>query len=103
MNKRVKSVFVFAGLSMLSIGILNFLSQASSVFKDFLTLNKVIGPYSGKVLYGLLIGVIIAFLYYKNTKESVLKTKNWIIFILICITIASLLIFTPFINFILGD
>ena len=101
MNKKVKSMFVFTGTSMLSIGVLNFLSEASSKIKNFLTINKVIGPYSGKVIYGIILGIIIAVIYYYRTKESNLEIKNYLLFLVICLTLGCLLVFTPFLDLIL--
>lgn len=101
MSKKVKSWFVFTGTSILAIGILNFLSEASKQIKDFLTLNKTIGPYSGKVLYGIIIGLLIAIIYYYRTKDSKIELKKWVIFLTVSVIISCLLVFTPFLDLIL--
>ena len=102
-DKKIKSRYIFSMISILSIGILNLLSEASKQIKDFLTLNKGIGPYSGKVLFGILIGVIVAILYNKYAKESKFEIVKWTYVLIIVLVIACLLVFTPFIHLILGE
>jgi len=102
-NKLIKTEFMFTALSMLFISILNVLAEASKYIKNFLTLNQNIGPYSGKITYGLLFAFIISFLYYLSTKESKLDITKWMIFLILSLIISCLFIFTPFIHFILNE
>lgn len=98
MTKKIKSAYVFASLSILGIGLLNLLSVVSKKIKEFLTLNKAIGPYSGKVLFGILIGLLFAFLYYSLAKDNKINLKKWNIFFVVSLLIGLLLIFTPFLE-----
>jgi len=102
-NRQVKTKFVFTALSMIFIGILNILAEASKQIKNFLTLNNDLGPYSGKILYGILISLIISFIYYYSSKESKFDIKRWTMFLLIALIIACLFVFTPFIHLILSE
>ena len=101
-NKQVKTRFVFTGLSLLFIGILNLLAESSNKIKTFLILNKAIGPYSGKVLYGILIALVLSLIYYYLSKDSKFDIKKWTLFLFIILVIACLLIFTPFIDLVLN-
>ena len=74
-NKKVISIMIFGALSLIAIGILNLLAEASTQIKDFLTLNKGIGPYSGKVLLGLIIGLIAWSISYLVLKEKKYTTR----------------------------
>ncbi|MEK6973723.1 MAG: hypothetical protein AABW41_00540 [Nanoarchaeota archaeon] len=98
MTKKIKSVYVFASLSIVGIGLLNLLSVMSKKIKDLLALNKAIGPYSGKVILGILIGLLFALLYYSLAKDNKINFKKWNIFFVVSLLIGLLLIFTPFLE-----
>ena len=100
-NKKVISIIIFGAFSLLAIGISNLLAEAFKQFKDFLTLNNSIGSYSGKVLFGLIIGLIAWSISSLILKEKEHNLNSWFIFLIICLIIAILLVFTPFLHLIL--
>ena len=95
-NWKVARIMISSGITLISVGILNILDELSAKIKTFLTLNKAIGPYSGKILFSIIIGIIICLLIHnKNKKINLDKVFK---FFIIALLIATLFVFTPFIS-----
>src|SRR3989344_6383750 len=85
------------------VGFFQFLAEASKDIKPFLTVHSGIGPLSGKVLYGYALGLVAYFLAYhflKNKKN--IDISRYFYFFVIALVVASLLVFVPFTNLLLG-
>jgi|SRR3989344_3207981 len=95
-NWKIARIMISSGIALISVGILNILAEASSQIKTFLTLNKAVGPYSGKILFSIIIGIIICLLMHNKNKD--VNLKNYFKFLIIALLIATLFVFTPFIN-----
>lgn len=92
------AALIGGGVMLLAISLLNLLSEISKPAKDFLTLDKAIGAYSGKILFGVLCGAIVwvalAVIFGKR-KVNVMPS---FIFFLAALGIATLFVFTPFLR-----
>lgn len=95
-NWKAARIMISSGITLISIGILNILAELSAKIKTFLTLNKAIGPYSGKILFGILIGAAICLLIHNKNKE--VNLNKVFKFFIIALLIATLFVFTPFIK-----
>jgi len=100
-NGRAASIIISSGITLISIGILNILAEASENIKSFLTLNQSVGPYSGKILFGILIGVLMWLIINPNLKNKNVNLDKVFNFLIIALLLATLFVFTPFIELIL--
>lgn len=93
------AAFIGGGVTLLAIGILNFLSEMSESIHDALEFYKPVGPYSGKITLGVLCGAIVwVILYYVLKDKEKAESKAGFIFFIASLLIATLFVFTPFIK-----
>ena len=97
MNKSA-NLMISSGITLISVGILNIFADVSEKIKDFLTLDKAIGPYSGKLVFAVVIGILawLIIKYSYNNKE--INLDKAFRFLIIALLIATLFVFTPFIQ-----
>ena len=69
----------------------------------FLTLNQAVGPYSGKLVYAVIIGIITWFIASSKLKNKDVNINKAFVFLFIALLLATLFVFTPFIHLILGN
>ncbi|OGL74075.1 hypothetical protein A3F28_02595 [Candidatus Uhrbacteria bacterium RIFCSPHIGHO2_12_FULL_57_11] len=98
------AAFIGTSAAILAIGLLNVWSEFSTEIKTRLTLHAGIGPYSGKVLFGLLIGGAVWIL----ADVLLLRMKNgnivrWTFFFTLAVGAGMLMVFTPFLRLLLGE
>ena len=102
-NGKIASLMISSGVTLISIGILNILAEASEKIKTFLTLNQAVGPYSGKLVYAVIIGIITWFIASSKLKNKDVNINKAFVFLFIALLLATLFVFTPFIHLILGN
>jgi len=95
------AVFVGASAALLAIGLFNVLSEASKPVKDFMTISTALGPWSGKVVYGYLAGVLAWFVSWLICRKHAGNLVGWFAFFVISLIIATLLVFSPFVHLLL--
>ena len=97
------AALIGGAVAIFFVGFFQFLAEASSDIKPFLTVHSGIGPLSGKVLYGYAIGLAAYFLAYHflKNKKNIDISRYFYAFVIILI-IASLLVFVPFTDLLLG-
>ena len=96
------SAFIGGGVMLLSIGVLNFLSELSATLHDALELYKPVGPYSGKILFGVLCGIIAWIISGVVLRGKSVDAKSGFAFFIAALLIATLFTFTPFIDLFVG-
>ena len=97
MNKTA-NLMIASGVTLISVGILNILAEASEKIKNFLTLDKAIGPYSGKLAFAVVIGILAWLIIKFSCKNKEIKLDKAFRFLIIALLIATLFVFTPFID-----
>ena len=97
------AALIGGAVAIFFVGFFQFLAEASKDIKPFLTVHSGIGPLSGKVLYGYALGLVAYFLAYHflKNKRNIDISRYFYAFVIILI-IASLLVFVPFTNLLLG-
>ncbi len=84
-----------AVIGLLVLGVVNIWSDVSTPFKDAITLNKGIGPYSGKEVF-LLAGWLVSWvgLHFVLRKRE-LNVKKWFGIAMGLLLVAVLLVWPP--------
>jgi len=96
---KLLAAYIGTGVMLLAIGILNMSAEFSASFKSSLQLSKAIGPYSGKILFGVLSGAIVwVILHYVLKDKEKADSKAGFIFFIAALLLATLFVFTPFIK-----
>ena len=97
------AAMIGGAVAIFFVGFFQFLAEASKDIKPFLTVHSGIGPLSGKVLYGYALGLVAYFLAYHflKNKRNIDISRYFYAFVIILI-IASLLVFVPFTDLLLG-
>ena len=98
------AALIGGAVAMFFVGFFQFLAEVSAAIKPYLTIHPGIGPLSGKVLFGYLLGLIAFYLTYRmlKKKKNIDITKYFYLFI-VALIIASLLVFVPFTDLLLGE
>ena len=96
------AVFIGASVALVMIGVFNLLADISPGIKKFLTLSKPVGPWSGKVLFGYLAGVVacgIALAFFRKHDGNIVP---WFWVFVASLAVGTLLVFTPFLHALIG-
>ena len=97
------AAMIGGAVAIFFVGFFQFLAEASSDIKPFLTVHSGIGPLSGKVLYGYALGLaayFVAYHFLKNKKD--IDISRYFYAFIIILIISSLLVFVPVTNLLLG-
>ncbi|MDO8558284.1 MAG: hypothetical protein Q7S09_03810 [bacterium] len=96
------AVFIGASVALVMIGVFNLLADVSPKIKIFLTLNKAVGPWSGKVVFGYLAGAIAWFLAWTFLRGKDGNITRWFWIFFAALVIGTSLVFTPFLHVLIG-
>lgn len=94
----IAAAFVGTAVVPVAIGVLHFLSEISPFVKKFLTLHTGIGPYSGKVLFGYLAGLLAAALWGLAARRVTASPWVWSGVLLAGLVVGTALVFTPVVH-----
>jgi len=94
----VPGVFLGAAVVPVVIGCLHVLAEVSPKAKSFLTLHAGIGPYSGKVLFGYLAGLLAALLWPLVGRRVGHSARAWLAVFLGGLLLGTALVFTPVVH-----
>ena len=97
------AVLIGASIALIAIGVFNLLADVSVDIKTFLTLNKAVGPWSGKVLFGYLAGFFAWFIAWLFCRKHDGNIVPWFWVFVASVGIGTLLVFTPFLHIMLGE
>ncbi|HEY5527019.1 MAG TPA: hypothetical protein VIK02_05525 [Candidatus Anoxymicrobiaceae bacterium] len=97
----VIATIIAASSTILAIGALNFIGEASEGFKEFLTFWQGMGPLSGKVILAYALGALVFLVLFRIKPLGRQSLVTWTIVLFASIAVSSLLIFTPFIDLVL--
>ncbi len=96
------AVFIGASAALVMIGIFNLLADISPRIKTFLTLSKPVGPWSGKVLFGYLVGFAVWFIARLLCRKHDGNIVPWFWVFFAALVVGTLLVFTPFLHVLIG-
>lgn len=94
----VAAAFLGTAAVPVAIGCLHVLSDAYSGVNAFLTLHTGIGPYSGKVLFGYLAGLLVAALWAPFGRRVTAPPWVWAGVLLAGLLVGTALVFTPVVH-----
>lgn len=97
------AALVGGAVAVLLIGLLQLLAEAAPGIKPFLTVDSGIGPLSGKVLIGYLLGFVAYFIARRLLDKKNTDLTRYLYAFVAALIIASLLVFIPFTNILLGS
>lgn len=101
---KLLAAYIGTGVMLLAIGVLNLASEFSAAFKKSLVLSEPTGPYSGKILFGVLCGAVVwGILYYALKDREKVDSKAGFYFFIAALLLATLFVFTPFIHLFEAD
>lgn len=100
---RTIAVFIGASIALVMVGIFNLLADVSPKIKTFLTLNKAVGPWSGKVLFGYLAGFVAWFIAWLLCRKHDGNIVPWFWVFFGALAIGTLLVFTPFLHLLINE
>lgn len=92
------AAFIAASVSILTIGVLSFIGEASEPVKDFLNFWKGMGSLSGKIVIAYALGLVVFFALFKLRTLGRQKLVTWTIVLIGSVVVSSLFTFTPFIK-----
>lgn len=109
-NGRAAAAILSATIGLLLMGIVNTATEASSSFSTFvLNVGKLwipnatgIGPYSGKETFMLVAWLGSWGLLHLALRKRSLNMKITAIVFIVGLALAAMLVYTPFIDFLLG-
>jgi|SRR3989344_7640719 len=96
------AVFVGASVALVMIGVLNLLADIFPRIKTFLTLNTAVGPWSGKVVFGYLAGIVACSIAWTVCRKHDGNIVVWFWIFVASLTAGTLLVFTPFLHALIG-
>jgi hypothetical protein len=97
----VVAAMIAASVTILAIGVLNFIGEASEGFKEFLTFWQGMGSLSGKVTLAYALGVLVFLVLFRIKPLGRQSLVTWTMVLYASIAVSSLLLFTPFIDLVL--
>jgi|BarGraNGADG00312_1021997.scaffolds.fasta_scaffold16658_4 hypothetical protein len=95
------AAIIAASSTILAIGALNFIGEASEGFKEFLTFWHGMGSLSGKVILAYALGALVFLVLFHIKPLGRQSLVTWTIVLYASIAVSSLLLFTPFIELVL--
>lgn len=98
----VIAAMIAASASILAIGVLAFVAEASEGFKEFLTFANGMGSLSGKVVLAYALGLVLFFALFRVKALARQSLVLWTALLLGSVAVSSLLVFTPFVELLLG-
>lgn len=90
--------FVGTAVVPVAIGALHLLSEISASAKTFLTLHTGIGPYSGKLFFGYLVGFLVAGLWALFGRRRAASPWVGLGAVLAGLVIGTALVFAPVVH-----
>ena len=93
----VRALFFGVAAVPVAIGIFHISAEVSPAVKSFLTLHAGIGPYSGKVLFGYLTGLLVALCspVWSPKRQAV---WTWLGILVGGLFLGTALVFTPIVH-----
>ena len=92
---------IAASVTILAIGVLNFIGEASEGSKEFLTFWQGMGSLSGKVTLAYALGALVFLALFRIKPLGRQSLVRWTILLYGSIALSSLFLFTPFLHLIL--
>lgn len=92
------AAFVGTAVAPVAIGALHVASEVSPFVKKMLTLHAGIGPYSGKVLFGYLAGLLAAATWKLVAGRIAGSAGSWFAVLFVGLVAGTALVFTPVVH-----
>lgn len=93
---RVAASVIGAGLGMLALALVHLISEINEHFGAAITLNKGIGPYSGKMVIAAIIW-LSSWAILRSTLKNSLNMKNVLYIFIMLAVLSTIILFPPFI------